>query len=50
MPFDLVQNIFGEPGDFAGLSMLQIALANVGYVAIGATVCWTRYRSMQVTR
>jgi hypothetical protein len=50
MPFDLVQHIYGEPGDFAGLSMLQVAIANVGYVAAGAAVCWTRYRTLQVTR
>jgi ABC-2 type transport system permease protein len=49
-PFILVSHIYGETGDFTGLSTTATVTAVLGWAALGTGVAVLRYRSLQVTR
>ncbi len=50
MPFELVQRIYGEPGDFPEIETTWVVGANVGWTLFGASVMWLRYRRLAVSR
>ena len=50
VPFELVQRIYGQPGESPELSTAALAAASVGWTALGALVVRTRYHRLQVTR
>jgi ABC-2 type transport system permease protein len=52
-PFELVQRIYGEHAqddDFAGVHTAVLAVVNLGWIVVGATIVWLRYRRIQVSR
>ncbi len=49
MPFELVQRIYGQPGDLPDMSVLLVAGANAVWTALGGAVIWLRYRSLAVS-
>ncbi len=50
MPFELVQRIYGLPGDFPELSTTLVAGANLAWTAIGVGLIWFRYRRLAISR
>ncbi len=50
MPFELVQRVYGERGNFPELSTPTVVAANVAWTVGGAATVWWRYRRMAVSR
>lgn len=49
-PFQLVQRIYGEPGEAPEIATWVLAATTAGFTALGAGVAWWRYQHVQVTR
>jgi ABC-2 type transport system permease protein len=50
IPFELVQRIYGEPGELPELSTAAVVAANLAWTVAGLTVTAVRYRRLTVTR
>ena len=50
VPFELVQRIYGQPGEVPEMATATVVGANLAWIAAGATVVAVRYRTLVVTR
>jgi ABC-2 type transport system permease protein len=50
LPFELVQRIYGQPGEYPDISTAALAAAEVAWVAAAAALVRWRYRRLTVTR
>ncbi len=50
MPFELVQRIYGNPGDFPEVSTSLVAGSNAAWTVLGTGLVWLRYRRLAITR
>jgi ABC-2 type transport system permease protein len=50
MPFELVNRIYGEPGDFPELSTLAVVGANIVWTAVGVSIVIWRYSRLVIAR
>ncbi len=50
MPFEIVQRIYGQPGDLPEISTTLVVGANAGWVAVSTAGVWLRYRRLAITR
>ena len=49
MPFELVQRIYGQPGELPEISTGLVVAANVAWTLLGLAVTAVRYRRLTVT-
>jgi ABC-2 type transport system permease protein len=49
-PFELVRAIYGEPSDLKETPTLALVASNVGWIVLGISVIWWRYRRIEVTK
>jgi ABC-2 type transport system permease protein len=50
MPFELVQRIYGEPGELPEISTALVVAANLAWTVLGLVITGVRYRQLTVTR
>ena len=50
MPFELVQRVYGNPGDYPELSTTLVAGSSAGWVISATALVWWRYRRLAITR
>ena len=50
MPFELVQRVYGNPGDYPELSTTLVAGSSAGWVIAATALVWWRYRRLAITR
>lgn len=50
LPFELVQRIYGQPGEHPDVSTAALAVAEVAWVVLAATLVRWRYRRLTVSR
>jgi ABC-2 type transport system permease protein len=50
LPFELVQRIYGQPGDSPAVSTAALLTANLGWTLAAAVLVRMRYQRLQVTR
>ncbi|MFQ5558112.1 MAG: ABC transporter permease subunit [Acidimicrobiales bacterium] len=50
LPFELVNRIWSEPGEFPELSTPTVLAANAAWTLLGAAIVWGRYRRLAVSR